>query len=144
MAEHGVLSLSYDGCLTMLYLTAVWLIQMVKRGFLMQAMTIGFNSEYAEEAPSLEEINGLKGRVILEFGAPWCGHCQAARDAIEDAMKSNTEMAHIKVFDGKGKRLGRQFGVKLWPTLILLQDGQEVKRIVRFTSKDDVRELIVC
>ncbi|MCW4629516.1 MULTISPECIES: thioredoxin family protein [Marinomonas] len=108
----------------------------------MQAMTIGFNSEYAEEAPSLEEINALRGYVLLEFGAPWCGHCQAARDAIEDTMKSNAEMAHIKVFDGKGKRLGRQFGVKLWPTLILLQDGQEVKRIVRFTSKDEVRELM--
>jgi thioredoxin 1 len=38
---------------------------------------------------------------------------------------------HISVEDGKGKRLGRTFGVKLWPTLVLLRDGREVARIVR-------------
>jgi thioredoxin 1 len=108
----------------------------------MQAMTIGFNSEYSEEAPSLEDIHALEGRALLEFGAPWCGHCQAARYAVESSIKTDSKIAHIKVFDGKGKRLGRQFGVKLWPTLILLQDGQEVRRIVRFISNEEVRELM--
>lgn len=108
----------------------------------MQAMTIGFNSEYSEDAPIFEDISQLSGRALLEFGTPWCGHCQAAHSAVEGIMKTLPEMAHIKVFDGKGKRLGRQFGVKLWPTLILLENGQEIKRIVRFTSADDVRELI--
>ena len=108
----------------------------------MQAMQIGFNPEYAEDAPSLDEINNLKGVAILEFGTPWCGHCQASRDAVEEAVKDSLALAHIKVFDGKGKRLGRQFGVKLWPTLILLRDGQELTRIVRFTSVNDVRELL--
>ena len=108
----------------------------------MQAMQVGFNPEYAEEAPSLDEINNLKGVAILEFGTPWCVHCQASRDAVEEVMKKNLELSHIKVFDEKGKRLGRQFGVKLWPTLILLRDGQELTRIVRFTSVNDVRELL--
>ncbi|QUX92716.1 thioredoxin [Marinomonas sp. A3A] len=108
----------------------------------MHATQLGFNPEYAEEAPSLDELNSLKGAAVLEFGTPWCGHCQASRDAVEEVMMSYSELAHIKVFDGKGKRLGRQFGVKLWPTLILLKDGQEVARAVRFTSVDDVRELL--
>lgn len=108
----------------------------------MQAMQIGFNLEYTEESPSLDEINSLKGMAILEFGAPWCGHCQASCNALEEVMKSHSELIHIKVFDGKGKRLGRQFGVKLWPTLILLRDGQEVARIVRFTSVDEIHELL--
>jgi thioredoxin 1 len=113
-----------------------------KRVFLMPAMQIGFNPEYAEEAPSLDEVNSLKGVAVLEFGTPWCGHCQASRDAVEEVMKENVQLAHIKVFDGKGKRLGRQFGIKLWPTLILLHDGQEVARIVRFTSVEEVRKLV--
>jgi thioredoxin 1 len=108
----------------------------------MQATQLGFNPEYAEEAPSLDELNSLKGMAILEFGAPWCGHCQASQDSVEEVMKENLELTHIKVFDGKGKRLGRQFGVKLWPTLILLRDGQEVARIVRFTSVEEVRKLV--
>jgi thioredoxin-like negative regulator of GroEL len=35
------------------------------------------------------------------------------------------------VEDGKGQPLGRSFRVKLWPTLIFLQDGREVARLVR-------------
>jgi thioredoxin 1 len=108
----------------------------------MQAILRGFNCEYSEEPPSLDEIRGVSGCVLLEFGTLWCGHCQASRSAVEEAMKAHPELAHIKVFDGKGKRLGRQFAVTLWPTLILLNDGQEVSRIVRFTSVNDVRELL--
>lgn len=107
----------------------------------MQATTMGFNAEYSEEAPSLDDINGLSGVALLEFGAPWCGHCQAAHAAAKEVINEQSDVLHIKVFDGKGKRLGRQFGVKLWPTLILLRDGEEVGRIVRFTSVDEVRQL---
>ena len=108
----------------------------------MHAMQIGFNPEYAEEAPTLDEVQALNGVAIVEFGTPWCGHCQVSRDAMKKAMASHPEIIHIKVFDGKGKRLGRQFGVKLWPTLILLKDGEEVARVVRFTSSDEVCELL--
>ena len=40
-------------------------------------------------------------------------------------------MRHIKVEDGKGRRLGRSFGVKLWPTLVLMERGTERGRVVR-------------
>ncbi len=32
---------------------------------------------------------------------------------------------------GPGRRLGRSFRVKLWPTLIVFKDGQELARLVR-------------
>jgi len=37
----------------------------------------------------------------------------------------------LKIADASGRRLGRSFGVKLWPTLVLLADGREVARLVR-------------
>ena len=40
-------------------------------------------------------------------------------------------MRHIKVEDGSGRPLGRSFKVKLWPTLIFLDNGREVDRLVR-------------
>ncbi|MGJ8646213.1 MAG: thioredoxin family protein [Marinomonas colpomeniae] len=107
------------------------------------AMTIGFNADYSQSEPSVDDIQTLSGVVLLEFGAPWCGHCQAAHSSIKEAMKDHAELAHIKIFDGKGKRLGRQFGVKLWPTLIVLVNGQEVERAIRITSVDEVRSLLV-
>lgn len=107
----------------------------------MRATTIGFNTEYADEEPSLDDVNSLSGLAFLEFGAPWCRHCQASLDATKKIIDEHSGVFHVKVFDGKGKRLGRQFGIKRWPTLIALIDGKEVGRIVRFTSSNKVREL---
>ncbi|MEO8548893.1 MAG: thioredoxin family protein [Kofleriaceae bacterium] len=52
------------------------------------------------------------------------------------------EVAHVWVEDGKGKRLDRTFGVKLWPTLIVLRDGVEVARVVRPSGEAAVRAAV--
>jgi len=48
-------------------------------------------------------------------------------------------ISHIKIEDGKGKPLGRSFGVKLWPTFVFLRDGQIVRQTAR-PSLHEVRE----
>jgi thioredoxin 1 len=102
----------------------------------------GFNPDYAEDAPTLEQVSELAGDAVLEFGTPWCGHCRAARPAVQEVLSEHSELPHIKIYDGKGKRLGRAFRVKLWPTLILLHDGKEVARLVRPLRVDEVRRLV--
>ena len=109
----------------------------------MKTSHTGFNPNYAEDAPTFEEVFGLVGDTILEFGTPWCGHCQAALPAVQEVLNEYSELPHIKVYDGKGKPLGRAFRVKLWPTLILLRDGKEVGRLVRPLRVDEVRQLVL-
>jgi thioredoxin 1 len=108
----------------------------------MKISDIGFNSEYVEETFTFEQIGELLGDAVLEFGAPWCGHCQAASSAIKEVVTEHAGLSHIKIYDGKGKPLGRAFKVKLWPTLILLRDGNEVARLMRPLSSDEVRQLM--
>jgi thioredoxin 1 len=48
---------------------------------------------------------------------------------------------HIKVEDGKGRPLGRSFKVKLWPTLIYLENGREVGRVVRPNNVDEIEAI---
>jgi len=100
------------------------------------------NQHYIEDAPTVKQVHELVGTVILEFGAPWCGHCQAAAPAVQEAMAEYSDLTHIKVYDGKGKRLGRAFKVTLWPTLIKLHNGQEVARIIRPLIASDIKKLI--
>lgn len=80
---------------------------------------------------TLEQLAKLPGLTLLEFGADWCGYCQAAQPLIAEALRTRSDIRHIRIEDGKGKRLGRLFRVKLWPSLILLKDGTELARIVR-------------
>ena len=90
-----------------------------------------YQSTYRPEAPERSEVDATPGLLLLEFGANWCGHCQAAQPAIQSVLAKHPDLDHRKIEDGPGRRLGRSFRVKLWPTLILLKDGQEVARGVR-------------
>lgn len=99
-------------------------------------------TSFANQELTRSQVDGFRGWVLLQFGADWCGHCQAAQPPIEEALGQRQDITHLKIEDGKGRALGRSFSVKLWPTLILLRDGQEVDRIVRPTTTAEVNRLI--
>jgi thioredoxin 1 len=96
------------------------------------------SNEYEEAQPQRAQIDALKGPAVLDFGTNWCGFCQAAQPLVDKAFEAYPDLRHIKVEDGRGRPLGRSFSVKLWPTLVFLRDGQEVARLVRPQSSDDI------
>ena len=104
---------------------------------------MAFNPSFAESEPSRAEIDTLTGPVLIEFGAPWCGHCQAAQPQIAEALADYPDLPHIKIEDGPGRRLGRSFRVKLWPTLVLVRQGEELGRVVRPEATDQIRSILV-
>ncbi|MEC5384428.1 thioredoxin family protein [Uliginosibacterium sp. H3] len=93
---------------------------------------------YAEVAPTRDEIDAMTGPVVVDFGTNWCGFCRAAQPLIGQAFDGYAGVRHIKVEDGQGRRLGRSFSVKLWPTLVFMRDGKEVSRLVRPGSVDEI------
>jgi thioredoxin 1 len=95
-------------------------------------------TDYANVEPSRSEVDALPGATVVEFGAPWCGYCQGAQPIITQALGAYPQLRHLKIEDGKGRPLGRSFGVKLWPTLIFLRDGQEIARVVRPTEQAEI------
>ena len=97
---------------------------------------------YASQAPSREDVDALPGAAVLEFGTDWCGYCRASAPVVAKALGAHPGIKHLKVEDGSGRPLGRSFGVKLWPTLILLADGKEVGRLVRPTDEGAVAQAL--
>ncbi len=81
--------------------------------------------------PSRAEVDATAGALLIEFGSATCGWCRAAQPLIDEALAARPGLRHLKVEDGRGRPLGRSFGVRLWPTLVALQDGREVGRVVR-------------
>jgi len=98
--------------------------------------------DYAPETASRDEVDALPGATLLEFGTNWCGFCTGAQPAIEGALAGHPGLRHVKVEDGSGRPLGRSFRVKLWPTLVLLRDGEELARVVRPSSREDVDRVL--
>ena len=97
---------------------------------------------YLAEVPSRADIDAWAGGTVIEFGTGWCGHCRAARPSIDEALGELPGVRHLKVEDGPGRALGRSFGVRLWPTLVVLRDGSEVGRVVRPREADAVRRAL--
>lgn len=93
--------------------------------------------------PTRDELNALTGAILLEFGASWCGYCKAAQATITAELRGFSHIRHIKIEDGKGRRLGRMFHVKLWPTLIFMKEGKEMARLVRDIQTAELRSALL-
>jgi thioredoxin 1 len=104
-------------------------------------VTMPYNAEFAAEEPTRAAVNALHGTLLVEFGTPWCPHCQAAQTPLAKVLAKQTDVEHLKIEDGKGRLLGRSFHVKLWPTFVLMRDGAELARVVRPTSTGDIESL---
>ena len=99
-------------------------------------------SHHLEHEPARSEVDALTGAAVLEFGAPWCPHCIAAQPLLEAALSARDDVRHLKIEDGSGKPLGRSFRIKLWPSVLVLRDGEELGRVVRPTSKEDIERVL--
>lgn len=89
------------------------------------------DSAYTNNPPLADTIHMLPGMALLDFGTDWCGHCMAARSTVDAWLGDHPAIDHLRIEDARGRVLGRTFRVKLWPTLVLLRDGNEIARVVR-------------
>ncbi len=103
---------------------------------------MAYTATFTPETLTRADVDATRGPLVLEFGTNWCGWCRGAQPHIEAALAKSPDIPHVKVEDGPGRRLGRSFGVKLWPTLVFLKDGQEVARLVRPDSAEAVAQAL--
>lgn len=97
---------------------------------------------YPDPEPTRAEVDAIAEPLVIEFGAPWCGHCQGAQPLIGEAFASRPGLRRLRLEDGRGKRLGRSFQIKLWPTLVFLKAGREVARVVRPGNVNEIGEAL--
>jgi thioredoxin 1 len=88
-------------------------------------------AQYQTQEPTREEVDELSGPVLLEFGTNWCPICQAIQPQLKAILGEHPQIKHVKVEDGKGRPLGRSFGVKLWPNFVVMKDGQVLRQLAR-------------
>ena len=105
-------------------------------------MSMGAHTIHSGIEPSRTEIDALDEPTVIEFGASYCGHCSAAQPLIAAAFAGHPRVRHIRIEDGPGRRLGRSFRVKLWPTLIFLRQGREVERLVRPSDSSAIEQAL--
>lgn len=81
----------------------------------------------------------IKDKVLVDFYANWCGPCKMIAPELESA-KSNIKV--VKVDVDEFEELARTYGVMSIPTLILFEQGKEIKRNIGFMDKDRIEKFI--
>ncbi len=77
-----------------------------------------------------------EGRVLVDFYADWCGPCRMMAPILEAVAAERSDFKVAKVNVDESGELAARFGVMSIPTLVLLDGGDEIKRIVGARPKD--------
>jgi len=81
-----------------------------------------------------------KGRVLVDFWAPWCGPCRMQTPILERLASSGDISAKImKLNTDEAPSVAQSLGIQAIPTLILFQDGVEVDRMVGVQTEDSLK-----
>ena len=83
----------------------------------------------------------IKNKVLVDFYADWCGPCKMLAMEIEK-VASEIDIDIVKVNVDEEEDIARRYGVMSIPTLILFENGQELKKTIGFMPKDKIKEFI--
>ncbi len=89
-----------------------------------------------------QEVLNSERKVLLDFWAPWCGPCQMVLPLVEEIAEERTDIKVGKVNVDEQKELARQFRVMSIPTLVVMQDGEVLRRVTGALSKEEILELL--
>ena len=91
------------------------------------------------------DVTGLKqksGIALLDFYADWCGPCKALAPTLERFAAANPHVTVGKINVDENSNSAEEFGIKGIPTLVFLQNGREVCRLVGVTSQNTIQDLL--
>ena len=70
------------------------------------------------------------------FSATWCGPCKAFKPVIQEAVSEGYNIEQIDIDSNQDAAV--EYGVRSVPTVVILQNGTEVDRIVGSVPKQSL------
>lgn len=92
--------------------------------------------KHLENANDFENI--IKRKVLVDFYADWCGPCKRLAPILEELESIDVLKVNVDSFD----EISRRYGIMSIPTLILFENGEEIKKSIGFKTKDEINEFI--
>ena len=91
-----------------------------------------------------EDFNDIisNGKVVVDFFATWCGPCKMLGPVFEKVSDEVNDVKFVKLDVDKFNDIARQYRVMSVPTLILFENGKEVKKEIGFMSEDKLKDFI--
>lgn len=87
-----------------------------------------------------EEVLKSEGKVLVDFWATWCAPCRMLAPELESFAFSQDEVKVGKVNVDEESSLAVKYGVNVIPTMILFENGEELKRRSGYCKHADIEE----
>jgi len=81
-------------------------------------------------------------KKIVMFSAAWCSPCKQAKPVFQQLKESIKEVEFQIVDIDEEHEMAQDFNITGVPTFMLIEDGEEVKRLVGAQNVVRVKELI--
>lgn len=89
-----------------------------------------------------QEVVKSNKPVLVDFWATWCMPCRMLAPTVEEiADEYGDKLVVGKINVDEESDLARKFRVMSIPTLIVFENGEEVRRSVGVVDKDDILEM---
>ena len=80
--------------------------------------------------------------VLIDFNADWCGPCRMLAPTLEEIAKENDNIKIVSINIDDEEELAEEYNVSSIPCLVVIKDGEEVKRHVGLIPKAEVEKII--
>ena len=88
------------------------------------------------------EVMQASETILIDFWATWCPPCKMLSPIIDEVAKEMADVKVCKVNTDEQPALAGQFNIMHIPTLVLMKDGEEVRRTSGYMPKEDVKDFI--